>query len=220
MKNLLLATALTAAIGATQAHSAVLLLQAFDNGALEGSAVSTTGTASLRISTDPAFDIIDVSAAGNPFLPGADLTSATLNVTSGSISSLHTLQVNVIQTGISIAAGTMATTFTVNNLVGAPGPTTENTLANSSLLQSHVFPVGTVRDSVGPLFNSVGNVTSDEHQYFIGFSHPDQSVQDTIALTSARVIPEPSTWAMLALGFGGLAWASWRKRRAPVDFAA
>jgi PEP-CTERM motif-containing protein len=30
----------------------------------------------------------------------------------------------------------------------------------------------------------------------------------------ARVIPEPSTWVMLLVGFGGLAFAGWRSGRA------
>ncbi len=36
--------------------------------------------------------------------------------------------------------------------------------------------------------------------------------------TTGRVlnaVPEPSTWAMIALGFAGLGFAGWRKTRAP-----
>jgi hypothetical protein len=37
---------------------------------------------------------------------------------------------------------------------------------------------------------------------------------------SLTAIPEPSTWALMALGFAGLGFASWRSRRGSVSIAA
>jgi hypothetical protein len=34
------------------------------------------------------------------------------------------------------------------------------------------------------------------------------------------VIPEPSTWALMALGFAGLGFAGWRSRRPSVCIGA
>jgi PEP-CTERM motif len=37
---------------------------------------------------------------------------------------------------------------------------------------------------------------------------------------AAETIPEPSTWAMMVLGFAGLGFAGYRTRRARVDASA
>lgn len=218
MKTFLLASTMLVAIGVSPASSTVLTLEAFDNGVSVGVAVSTTGTASLRVTDDPAFDIIDLSAAGSPFLPGGDLSSVTLNVTSGAISTTHTLTVDVFQTGISVPAHTTEnSTFTTNNLVGSPGPTTESTFADGTnhtlgtLLATHTFPLGTSNGTFGPISTSFGAMNADAHQYLIGFHAPDQSANDTIQLTTG--IPELSTWAMVLVGFAGLAWGAWSRKK-------
>lgn len=206
MHKLLLATALTAAFGAS-APAATLVIHVLDNGTLVGSAVSTTGTVADRVISDPAFDIIDISASGSPFLPGGDLSSVTLDVTSAAISTTHTLDVQVFQTGLNVPAGlTERSTLTVNNLIGTPGPSTLSTFVNGttsalgSLLVSHTFPLGTATGTFGPVATSAGAITADAHQYIIGFHAPDQSANDTIQLTTG--IPEPSTWAMMLVGLG------------------
>lgn len=212
MKKLLLTTAILAAIGAPPANSAMLTLEVFDNGSLEGSTTATDGTASLIITSDPAFDVINLSAGGSPFLTGADLTSAVLNVTSSSISSARVLTIDVLQTGLSVHPSHVDTTFTVNNLVGLAGATTESAFVNGAVIAAHTFPLGTIRDSLGPFVSSVPLITSDEQQYVIGFRLPDQSVQDTIAMTS-KAIPEPATWVMLLLGAAFMtSGAAFRKR--------
>jgi hypothetical protein len=38
------------------------------------------------------------------------------------------------------------------------------------------------------------------------------AIPDPVTVTSA---PEPSTWAMMFLGFAGIAWAAWRRAREP-----
>jgi hypothetical protein len=42
----------------------------------------------------------------------------------------------------------------------------------------------------------------------------------TGAHADSAVIPEPSTWALMALGFTGLGVAGWRSRRRSVSIAA
>lgn len=218
MRSILLASVMLAALPVTPASSALLSLDVFDNGTLVGSTSSASGSVADRVTSDPAFDIIDISASGVPFLPGGDLSSVTINVTSGAISTTHTLTIDVFQTGITVPAGFHTeSTFTTNNLIGVPGPTTQSTFINGTdstlgtLLATHFFPAGTVRDSVGPIGVTAPVITADAHQYVVGFSAPDQSSNDTIQLTTG--IPEPSTWAMITIGFGVMAFAAFRTRK-------
>jgi hypothetical protein len=39
---------------------------------------------------------------------------------------------------------------------------------------------------------------------------------DGIGNSPPGAVPEPSTWAMMLLGFAGLGWAGWRSRRLRV----
>jgi PEP-CTERM motif len=45
---------------------------------------------------------------------------------------------------------------------------------------------------------------------------PPFALLDGVTLTA---VPEPSTWAMMLLGFGGLGYAAYRRRRTPVAIA-
>lgn len=224
MRKLVVTAALLAAM-TTPGAAATLVVDVFDNGHLEGTAVSTNGSVFLRITDDPAFDVIDVNASGPPFLPGGDLSSVGFHVTSAGISTRHQLAVDVFQTGIFVDGGvrgaTAESTFTANSLIGNPGPTTESTFFNGTtdtlgtLLAHHTFGVGVSNGSFGPVFvGGLPDITADAHEYLVNFSHPDQSANDTIQLTTtAGVIPETSTWAMIMLGFSGLAFGAWRRKR-------
>ena len=50
-------------------------------------------------------------------------------------------------------------------------------------------------------------------------NHPDADIAIAIEVVSTSV-PEPSTWAMMMLGFAGLGFASYRKAKGPAVFAA
>jgi hypothetical protein len=219
MKQLLLAGVASLSL-VSAAPAAMLTIAVFDNGVLEGTSTSIDGTATLNISTDPAFDTLNIAAAGSPFIPHADLSSAVLNVTSATISSLHILTVDVFQSGVTVPGGTHTeSTFTVNNLIGLPGPATLSTFWNGTginslgaILASHTFPLGATNDTFGPVGVPLSTALfSDAQQYRIAFSLPDQSANDTIQLTTA--IPEPSTWAMLGLGFIGLIFVGATRKR-------
>lgn len=211
------------------AHSAVLNIEVLDNGTLVGSAVSTFGIATFQDAgiLDPNFSSILVRADGPPLFPGADLSTVTLNISaSAGFVGTHTLTIDVFQTGVSALAGsTTNTSFTVNNLIGVPGPTTESTYFNGTsstlgtLLQTAAFPAGTSTESIGPLMNTLGMaLTADAQQYVIKFATPVESANDTIQLTTVAV-PEPSTWAMLVLGFAGIGLAGLTRRRKGLRYA-
>lgn len=221
MNRLFLSIAVLASL-ATPAAAAVLNVLALDNGTVVGAAVSTFGTVNLDVTTDPNFSTLNFSATGSPLVPGADLTSVTLDVTSAAITGTHQLDIEVFQTGVSLAPGSRTdSTFTVNDLIGSAGigPTTESTFANGTantlgtLLHSATFPVGTSVGTVGPLSTIMGSLNADAQQYLINFNGPNQSANDTIELTGSAV-PEPSTWAMLIIGFAFMAWGASTRRRA------
>jgi hypothetical protein len=221
MNRLLLSAAFLAASAAPSA-AALLDLEAFDNGTLIGFATSTSGVVSLDVISDPSFATLNVTATGAPVVAGADLSSVTLDVTSGAITTSHTLTIDLFQTGVSLTPGARtSSTFTVNDLIGSSGigPTTESTFANGTastlgtLLNTATFPVGTASGTVGPLSTTMGPLFADAQQYLIAFNGPGQSANDTIELTGSAV-PEPSTWAMLLGGFALLAWKGFKRRTA------
>jgi hypothetical protein len=207
------------------AHSAVLNISVFDNGTLVGSAPPSTfgiSTFSDNGTLDPNFASIVVRANGPLILPNADLSSVTLDISAAAgFVGTHVLTIDVFQTGVSSPAGSNTeSTFTVNNLIGAPGPTTESDFFNGTsstlgtLLHTASFPAGTTNATVGPLLDTIGPaLTADAQQYMITFSAPVESANDTIQTISRAAIPEPSTWAMMLLGFAGLGFVSYRKAK-------
>jgi PEP-CTERM motif len=170
----------------------------------------TTGAASLT-TNDANFANITINAQGSPILPKADLSSVTFDATtSSSFSGTHTLTVDAIQTDITGTGNTLST-FTVNGLINDPGPTTESTFADGALLASHTFPVALLDGAFGPVSAATGAFTSDETQFAINFTAASQSFGGSAQLTTG--VPEPSTWAMMLLGFAGLGLLGYRKTR-------
>lgn len=229
MRRLLLASTFFASFAITAAQAGILDIAVFDNGTLIGNApVSTNGIASF-IDTgvlDPNFQQISVTANGPPVLPGGDLTSITADISASStFTGSHTIDLEIYQTGIMVSGG-VDSTFSVNNLVGNPGPTTESTFVGgtSSTLGTQVstftFPVGTVTESQGPFLSSVGANVADAQQYLITFTAPSQSATDTIQFTAASVVPEPSTWALLGLGFAFLGFLGRVTTKTPRSLVA
>ena len=224
MKALLFASVATLVLAATPAKAALLTIDVFDNSTLVDTITSTSGIANLA-ATDANFSDITVNASGSPVLAGADLSTVTLDVKSASAGT-HVLTIDVFQTGVSAPAGsTLRSTFSTNDLIGSPGPTTEATFFNGSdsalgtLLQTHTFAAGDEIDHAGPFANVIGSdLFADAQQYRVAFTAAGQSANDTIQLTTG--VPEPSTWAMLVLGFGGLALFGARRRQGRHAFPA
>jgi hypothetical protein len=55
---------------------------------------------------------------------------------------------------------------------------------------------------------------------FSGTSRPTSDFASGTVSGSTAVIPEPSTWALMALGFAGLGFAGWRSQRRSISIAA
>lgn len=211
MRNFALAFAVLAAAGAAPAHSALLTIDVFNDGTLVGSASSATGIVHFTSTSIAGFDSVSVDANGLPALTGGDLSTTTLDVTSSGAAT-RTLTVDVAQTGVFVPHGTARSTFSTNNLIGIPGPATLSSFGDGALLASHTFPAGTLVASAGPFSTAIGALTSDAQTYVATFHGADESFNATSELTTAA-IPEPSTWAMLLIGFGGLAFGAYTRRR-------
>jgi hypothetical protein len=212
MRKLLLTTAALALL--TLPAKATLQIEVFDNGALIDNVTGiTTGAASLT-ANDANFANITINAQGSPILPNADLSAVTLDATaSAGFTGAHTLTIDVLQSAISGLGNTLST-FTVNGLTNDPGPTTESTFADGALLATHTFPAALLDGSFGPVSSATGPFTNDEIQFAVDFTAPRQSFGGSTQLTTN--VPEPSTWAMLALGFGLMGLMGFRRRNALV----
>jgi PEP-CTERM motif len=212
MRKLLLTTAALALL--TLPAKATLQIEVFDNGTLIDNVTGiTTGAASLT-ANDANFANITINAQGSPILPNADLSAVTLDATaSAGFTGAHTLTIDVLQSAISGLGNTLST-FTVNGLTNDPGPTTESTFANGGLLATHTFPAALLDGSFGPVSSATGPFSNDEIQFAVDFTAPRQSFGGSTQLTTN--VPEPSTWAMLALGFGLMGLMGFRRRNALV----
>jgi hypothetical protein len=209
MNRLLLTAAILAATAVPAA--ATLQIEVFDNGSLIDNVTGiTTGAASLT-ANDANFANITINAQGSPILPNADLSSVTLDATAAvGFSGSHELTIDVLQSDIAGRGNTLST-FTVNGLTNDPGPTTESTFASGGLLASHTFPAALLDGSFGPVSAAAGVFTTDETQFAIDFTAPRQSFGGSVQLTTG--VPEPSTWAMLLIGFGFMAWGAMTRRK-------
>jgi hypothetical protein len=99
--------------------------------------------------------------------------------------------------------------------------TTGNLLGSFAINAQH-DDNGCVGDSNGSFCNwSIGSVSFSGTARSIGFSvNVGQAIYDNVTFGSSRpgagtgVVPEPTTWALLLIGFGGVGWAIRRRTRA------
>jgi len=163
-----------------------------------------------------AIDLIGQTPNGTSFnyFPGNG-GFVDLNGSNGSAGTLQTLQ--------SFAAGTYTVSFYLGgNTVGpgygdsAPKTTTislgtwstQLTLASTDPLASHSY---TFTTTGGPLVFQMGNESPSYPNLYIG------NILDNVQVTA---VPEPSTWAMMILGFAGVGFMAYRRKSRPALMAA
>lgn len=198
-----------AALAAGQASAAILLSDNFDAGSPHGDQLNWTGDATFNVTAAPGS--VDLIGAGGSFdfLPGhggyLDLDGSTGNgnPVAGEITS-----------ALSFGPGTYTLTFDLaGNQRGATA-------------QSTTVSLGDFSQTFGPLNSSLGfatqtltfTTTTAGHLVFTEHGPSDQqgNLLDNVSLAGG--IPEPATWAMMLVGFGGLG-AMLRHRRRMLALA-
>ena len=161
----------------------------------------------------------DVSGTGFPLLSMPQLSTQTLDIrreTTG----FNTIDVYVTQTGLTAFFPGLVSTFTSNTMSGVTATissyydasNTQFGLAN--LLQSSNF-TGAGVFSDANLFSTSG-LWSETVKYTLNFTGGAGSQFNGTANLTA--VPEPATWAMMLLGFGGIG-AAMRRRRKTIRLA-
>lgn len=77
------------------------------------------------------------------------------------------------------------------------------------------FALANVTDACG----AVAGADCNTYEYWDGI-HPTAAAHRVIAAFIAQAVPEPSTWAMLILGFAGVGFMAYRRNSKPALIAA
>ena len=162
--------------------------------------------------------IVSATAVGTPPLASGSLLTDTIAVNS---TGAGTLFIWVTETGLTSPLGTVKYTsgLTSNLFSGDISSVTLSTFVSPTDAVSP--PNGTPLDSFD--FTGLGTQTLSSvenpgtgpyslEELFVVHATGVGSTNLTIDLTSSTV-PEPSTWAMMLIGFAGLAYAGYRRTR-------
>lgn len=217
---LALASALTIGTAGT-ANAAIIIGVGFNGGAVTQVATdATTGSASY-VALSNGY-IFNVGGIGVPVLTQPGLLTQSLNIQQSSTTG-STLNLYITQTDLTSFNGTLLSSFTSNTLSNATAVlrsfySTSNALFGGTQMQSAafnstgMFVSGTALNLLGPFSTTV--------RYDITFGPGTGNFNGTANLAAAGV-PEPTTWAMMLLGFIGLGYAVRRTQKgvARIRFA-
>jgi hypothetical protein len=220
LKTLLPAVALAAGLAvAASANATIFIGVSVNGGAIQTVAVDPTNTAAGVVNFSlGSFTINNISAIG-PVLPLDLLSSNSLNTSS---TTAGFLDVFITETNVAanLVHGGFISSLTSNTLP-AGWSVTESTFWNAAntsaygagaLLASHTF--GNIGTSViGTLVQPSANFALTEQYHIVATG--SGTANSTIDLSS---VPEPATWGLMILGFGGIG-AMVRNRRRQAVFA-
>ena len=216
LRFLLIATA-GVLVSAAKANAGNLVANGeFTTGDFTDWTLFTTSNGTLGSSPNPEVSLFNVTGAGAQ-------DAATFNV--GIVNFPDVDQGGGIYQDITTAAGTLdfsASIASYSATDNADGGTFE-VLLDGTVLNSYSFGYvddTTARSSLG--FDT--SVTAGVHELEIlivrGYEFdingvtPNEYITNISATQSSTVVPEPSTWAMMLLGFAGLGFVGYRTRRA------
>lgn len=214
MKKLLLASVFALAVGPALADS--IQLTATCDGITCGLASSGDGTLDISDQAFGIFNLNSLSINSQTFLaPPGILSTNTLDVDQGTGGS-HSLVLDIVASGLAgpNALEALLSTFSVSGQTAGWSIQAQTLINGNPLATSLVFTgVSDSGSSTNTAF--VSSLFSAEAIYTITSSGIG-SVNGGIDISTA--VPEPSTWAMMLLGFVGLA-VMFRKRRFIPGFA-
>jgi PEP-CTERM motif len=233
MKRLLLASAMLAAtIGLASAQSTIQI-NIFEDGTSIAFATSVGGgSASINTGT-PDFSQITVGTTGNPLTPFPDFGTTNTSVSTNFLNGPHTLLILATQFGIppsNPVSEAFLNTFTTNTLVGGANvasvtfgnfvdPLNTPFAETQSIGTSTFFSSGILSNLPGVGNGLNGPLFSETMALQLVFNGGISQVQSTDQISAGVAgVPEPSTWAMMLIGFAGLGFA-FRQSRRKVSFA-
>jgi len=172
--------------------------------------------------SDPIFDSIIVLISGN--LATADMTT-TVTVDRSALSGLfnqHTVDITVIRTDVSNPGFSMiGNSYSVfgGDIVATVGHIDDfvdplNIGFDTQQTGSADFSGSGISSSLGANANPFSTFAEVQEMFITSTSPTTTKFSDTFVGfdPAVAVVPEPSTWAMMLLGFAGLGFAGWRGR--------
>ena len=222
----LAATAAVAALFATSASAAVFI--SFDgttsvysqptDGVFEFTAVCGAAGAACG-----GFETVTVEGSAPLALPGL-LHSDNVSVNAPD-SGTASLTIWVTRTGLTSLGDNFFSSFTSNNQGGAINVHLETLISASNELFGGTLladfdhnAVGSDSDNVNSVFDTGAGTYSVTEKYVLTAlsSGTERSASPTITLATTAPIPEPATWALMILGFGGAGAMMRRSRRLAI----
>ncbi len=217
MKRLALVALAAGTALATPAGATVTLAYSINGGAVSviTTDAGTPGRASTTSFAIAGGYIVDLSGTAAPFITSPNLLTQTLSVKSSG-GQAATLNLFVTDSDLASFNGNLQSVFTSNTLSATSATITSyasaaNALYTGSQLQTSAFS--------GPgvfIGNNVVNAASPWSttvRYDIAFGENGGFFNGTANL-NASAIPEPTTWAMMLLGFGAIGFGLRSRRSA------
>lgn len=203
---------------ASPAAAAICIGVSYNGGAINTVACDGgTGTANYNTSTNGF--TFNIAALGFNLLTQPELMTQSIEVKRESTATNSPIvDVYITQSGLNSFNSSLLSSFTSNTITGATATissyySTSNALWGGTLLASNVFNAAGVYQDADPL--TVTGPWSETVRYSLNFAGSTGTFNGTANLSA---VPEPATWALMLLGFGGIG-AALRRHRNPVRLA-
>jgi hypothetical protein len=203
-----------------QAHSATMPIK-FSGPGVSGSLAITFGAATDAKYPTTAFEITNVTGTFTDTNNGLDIVDASVSLfpilsppsapESTNLLAPHDFSKFAVASGLPV----MSNGFVTYDNLFWPG--------NAPATASDFLGAGTFLDIYGLAFTIGGGTVVDLFSNGIGFGPPgavfgvavvtSETTLDYVSAGVAASTPEPSTWAMMILGFAGLGFAGYRASR-------